>query len=109
MFKMKFMNGSVGCDPEEETNIDDMSHKRFLCKIVDHDPLENIDDKMENIDNKMENIDNKKLIFTNINGISYYSNQCINTINNVTTDRDTGTRQFKHRKRIGRKCYKIRV
>ncbi len=98
MFKMKFMDDSIGCNPEEETNIEEMSHKRFLCKIVDNDPLENIVNN-----NYLE----KKLISKNINETSYYSNQYINTINDVHANRYTRTKQFKCRKRIIRKYHKI--
>jgi hypothetical protein len=45
MIKIQFRNDLNGCDPENESNMVDISRKRFLCRIIESDPFKTIKDE----------------------------------------------------------------
>ncbi len=80
MFKIQFLDDLDGCDPEQKNDIDEMSRKKFLSRIVEYDPFEKT--KTE-CNNKEHSKNNKKLIFLNISDIGYNLKGNIDIVNNV--------------------------
>ena len=102
MFKIKFVDDVMGCDPEEVSTCD-MSNKQFLCRVVEEDPLENIENDIKNDINHNA----KKLIITSINTIGTKLKKQHTIINNVPFTQ--WNKQNRHRKRFNRNSNEIYV
>lgn len=107
MFKLKFVDDAIGCEPEIMSS-NDISNKKFLCKVVEGDPFEDMDKCCDNLsknDVSNDSNTNKKLIITKANYINFRSKKYYNIkhVHYKQWDKQHGNR--KRTDGIGRKIF----